>query len=265
MKRYFKFFDYYLEVFAKRLSGRGLMNPSSNGEFNVLESIVKNSQTPISFIDGGCNIGRHVIKFIFLCKKYGVTKYSIFAVEPFPSNIKVLKKNLKEIKHFLIDKALGKEKARIKFFFEDEADISGRPSAINHYYLKNSIDVEQTTIDALLEDYDIKKIDFLKLDIEGCEYNALLGAEKTLSKGLIDYIQLEYNQTWIKGGGTIEKILELAQRYSYKLYRIRKNDMLQIISYDYKLDDFFYCNLILVREGCRLPLPSNRTAIPTIC
>ena len=44
MFRYFRFLEYYIEILAKRHGGRGLMNPNTNGEFNVMENIVKKSQ-----------------------------------------------------------------------------------------------------------------------------------------------------------------------------------------------------------------------------
>jgi FkbM family methyltransferase len=264
MLRYFSFLDYYIETLAKRLGGRGLMNPSTNGEFNVIESIIKNSKGSLCFLDGGSNIGEHILKFDSLCKKYSVANRFILAVEPFPSTIEMLKKNLSHVPHELINKALGKEQGVVKFYSECGDGFSGRNSAIQHYYLNIAMDVELTTIDVLMKKYALTRIDFLKLDIEGYEYNALLGAQKTLSDGLIDYIQLEYNQTWIEGGGSIGKILDLANRYSYKLYRIRKNDLLSIPTYNFILEDFFYCNLLLVRKGCDLPLPSNRKAIPLI-
>ncbi len=264
MLRYLRFLDYYIETFAKRLSGRGLMNPSTNGEFKVIENIIKNSKGSLCFLDGGSNIGEHILKFDSLCRQYGVANRFILAVEPFPSTIEILKKNLSRIPHKLINKALGNEQGVVKFYSDCGDGFSGQNSAIQHYYLNVAMDVEQTTIDVLMEKYALKRIDFLKLDIEGYEYNSLLGAQKTLSNGLIDYIQLEYNQTWIEGGGSIRKILDLANRYSYKLYRIRKNDLLSISTYNFILEDFFYCNLLLVRNGCDLPLPSNREAIPMI-
>jgi FkbM family methyltransferase len=264
MFKYFRFLDYYIETFAKRLGGRGLMNPNTNGEFNVIENIVKKSKGSLCFLDGGSNIGEHILKFDSLCRNYGVANRFILAVEPFPPTIELLKNNLLHISYELINKALGKEEKTVKFYSESGDGFSGQNSAIKHYYLNSTINVEQTTIDALVEKYSLARIDFLKLDIEGYEYNALLGAQKTLSGGLIDYIQLEYNQTWIEGGGSIEKILDLASIHFYKLYRIRKNDLLSIPTYNFILEDFFYCNLLLVREGCDLPLPSNRKAIPLI-
>jgi FkbM family methyltransferase len=265
MLRYLKFFDYYLEIFAKSLSGRGLMNPAKNGEYAVLEGIVKNNKDKgLCFVDGGSNVGEHVKQFDLLCKKYKVVQQSIYAVEPFPSTIEVLKKNLANISFELVERALGKEEATIQFFSEAVDGVSGQNSAIKHYYLSSSIDVTQTTIDSLVGQYNLEKIDFLKLDIEGYEYNALLGANQSMTDGLIDYIQLEYNQTWIEGGGTIQKVLELAQKNAYTLYRIRANDLLSMPKYNFNLDDFFYSNLLLVRDGCALPLPCKRKVIPII-
>ncbi len=265
LKKFLKYYDYYLEILAKRISGRGLMDPRTNGEYNLLESIVRNSKDSICFIDGGSNVGEHIIKFDSLCKKYGISKHSIIAVEPFPKTINILRKNTSSISYELIEKALGTDESTIKFY-SDGIDGSGSNSALNHYYLNSEdvIEVEQTTIDSIIELYSIPKVNFLKLDIEGFEYNALLGAKSTLSKGIVDYIQLEYNQTWIQGGGSIEKIMQLAESFSYELFRIRKNDLLSITSYNFNLDDFFYCNLLLVKKGCKLPLPSKRKAIPLI-
>jgi FkbM family methyltransferase len=263
MFKYFKYLDYYIEVFGKRLSGRGLSNPNNNGEFRTMESIVKNSKGSFCFIDGGSNVGEHILKLDSVCKDFGISNPLIFAVEPFPLTIGVLKKNISHISYKLIDKALGKEESVIKFYSESDT-VSGQNSAIQHYYLNSAIEVEQTTIDDIVKEYDLQKIDFLKLDIEGYEYNALLGAQKTLSDGLINYIQLEYCQTWIDGGGTIKKVLDLANAHSYKLYRIRKNDLFSIPSYDFNIEDFYFCNLLLVKNGCDLPMPSNRKAIPII-
>lgn len=264
MYRYFKFFDYYLEIFAKKMSGRCEPLPSKNGEYSILESIIKLNNNSICFVDGGSNCGEHIVKFEKFCKKFNRKNYSIFAIEPFPYNIKILKKNLNNISYKLISEALGKDVRTCKFFVGRLNHFSGQNSTINHYYLNKSIDVKQTTIDTIVKKHGIKKISFLKLDIEGSEYNALLGAKKALSDGIIDYIQLEYNQTWVEGGGTIKKIFDLADKYSYKLFRIRKKDLLSIPNYYFGLDDFVFCNLLLIRDGCALPLPSKRPVLPII-
>ena len=42
-------------------------------------------------------------------------------------------------------------------------------------------------------------------DIEGFEWQGLQGTKEALKSNMIDYIQLEYNGTWVDGGGSIKK------------------------------------------------------------
>ena len=122
----------------------------------------KDKDKGLCFVDGGSNVGEHVKQFYSLCIKYKIESKLIYAVEPFPSTIKALKKNLANISFELVEKALGKEKTKIRFFSQAIDGISGQNSAIKHYYLSKSIDVTQTTIDSLVEQYNLEKIDFLK-------------------------------------------------------------------------------------------------------
>ena len=266
MLRYLKYYDYYLEIFAKRLSGRGLMNPQNNGEFAILKNVIKlrKEHQQITFFDGGANFGTHSLFFSNTHKNNCSNKCRIISVEPFPSTAEILKKNLKTVNCEILEVALGDQTSNTDFFFESGATDGGQNSLIKHYYLENKVTVKQTTIDKLVKTLKLEHIDFLKLDIEGAELRALMGAQSTLKQGKIDYIQLEYNQTWIAAGATIEKILKLAQNHDYELFRIRKNDLLAIRNYDFNLDDFFFCNLLLVKKGCELPLPCYRKASPLI-
>ena len=100
MLRYFKYFDYYLETFVKRLSGRGLANPEMNGEYTVLEKLIENldRSSDFCFIDGGSNIGGHVKKADSICKRLGKASKFV-AIEPFPRKIVELQENLLRESH----------------------------------------------------------------------------------------------------------------------------------------------------------------------
>jgi len=266
--RYLKYFDYYLETFAKNIGGRGNMDPHTNGEYSILENIIKlnslNQGDNLCFVDGGSNIGNHIKFFSDTAKKHDIKNYQIFAIEPFPPTLEILRKNIKDIDCKILNEALGDEEGAVSFYSENEDNVSGQNSVIPHYYLNHKIEVKQNTLDNIFQSNNIKHIDFLKLDIEGYEYKALLGAKSILSNQSIDYIQLEYNQTWIEGRGSIEKILKICNLNGYKLYKIRNKDLISIPEYNFILDDFFYCNLLLVKNGCSLPLPHSRQALPFI-
>lgn len=260
IKKLIEFFPYYLEVFAKKLGGRGIMNPNNNGEFKVLEEIVKNSESnEVCFFDGGANFGNHSMKFLSFCEMYEKIPL-LYSVEPFPKTFEKLNERISVMNKEVLNISLGNEKKKVKFYFNEEEP--GSNSNIPHYYLNKSTEVEQDTIDNIIEKKNIKKINFLKLDIEGFEWQALQGTRKALESNMIDYIQLEYNGTWVDGGGSIKKIFDLCKLNTYSLFIITKNHLLSIPSYHMVLDDFYYSNLLMIKKGKDKLLPVKRKAIP---
>jgi len=263
MIRYFKFFSYYLENYAKKLSGRNLNDSKINGENELLKNIIaKNFDKEFIFLDGGANIGEHSLLAYNLCKLYNLEKFKIYSIEAFPDTCKILKKNLINTNCNIINYALSETNDFVDFFYDSLTGCLGRNSTTNHYYLDSKIKIKTITLDNLVEDLEIPHVNFLKLDIEGSEYSALLGLKNSLRKGIIDYIQIEYNQTWIKNSVSIEKIFKLCKEFNYDLFRIARNKLLSINNYSYILDDYVLCNLLILRKGCELPMKYGGEVIP---
>ena len=108
-----KFLPYYLEVFAKKLGGRGIMNPNNNGEFKVLEKIVKNSESnEVCFFDGGANYGDHSIIFLSFCELY--KKQPLYN----EVNTWLKKKNFKYVKKFNTSFDNNNKIIQADFFFK---------------------------------------------------------------------------------------------------------------------------------------------------
>ena len=71
------------------------------------------------------------------------------------------------------------------------------------------------TLDEFCRQESIHQIDYLKIDVEGHEFNVLLGATGLLSRGQIRYIQLE-NQKNKLHDSKFDKILRLLSEYKFK-------------------------------------------------
>lgn len=102
----------------------------------------------------------------------------VFCFECMPSNLKILEENLQmnpslATKIRVIPKALW-DRSGEKLGFEDRGPASLPASG------KSAVEVETQTIDDFVSRNSLKKVDFIKMDIEGAEPRALTGAERTI-------------------------------------------------------------------------------------
>lgn len=109
-------------------------------------------------------------------------KGKIFTFEFFEDNLNVLKENLSYNKKLaenicLTEHPLYNKSNEILYLNHACADITTLTENKN-----NSKQYKTISIDDFIENKKIEKIDFIKMDIEGCELKALQGAIKTLKK-----------------------------------------------------------------------------------
>ena len=79
MTRFFTYFAYYLETLVKRLGGRGQLNPHKNGEYKILEAVIKMSGEQVVLFDGGANVGDYAREFKRLCERHIKKSQSLFS------------------------------------------------------------------------------------------------------------------------------------------------------------------------------------------
>jgi hypothetical protein len=94
---------------------------------------------------------------------------------------------------------------------------NGPGSKVNEYRTSNDDqEVQTVSIDDFVQKNNIDKIDFIKMDIEGAELNALRGAIKTLNKfrpKLAISVYHDLNHFW----GIPQFILSLGLNYKFYL------------------------------------------------
>lgn len=132
-------------------------------------------------LDVGANLGYYALNFAQ--RSIGG---SVYCFEPDPHNFRKLKKNISQndfsnIK--LFNYGLGKESGSFYLGVIDKHN-TGMNSVVSE---KNADIVSQSEIhikalDQVDEILNLKKIDLIKVDIEGYEYHFLLGARQTITK-----------------------------------------------------------------------------------
>ena len=135
------------------------------------------------FYDLGGNVGY----FAFLANRY-ITNGIIYSFEPIPFNIAVFKKHLelndKRIKYHNIEVlpfALSDKDGEVAIS-HDHVAIEGNTYITSAYLTATeTIKVKCYSVDGLLKE-GYKKPDVIKIDVEGAEYDVLLGAVKTLKE-----------------------------------------------------------------------------------
>ncbi len=131
-------------------------------------------------IDAGANLG---FFSILAGGKIGPNG-KVFAFEPIKKTANILRKNI-EYNNLsnnvdVIENALGNKRGELSFAVNE--DVLGCSSNVLRDGKKNIEKVQQITLDSFVEDNNIKKIDFIKADIEGMERNLIDGAERTIKK-----------------------------------------------------------------------------------
>lgn len=129
-------------------------------------------------MDCGANIGLFSAMAASLeCK--------VFSFEPV-KHIAAITRRVADLypeKIFVMQNALSDKVGKVPFSQTAQEDyFHSDSSKIMEYGLKNTVEISSTTIDAIVEQYQLDRVDFIKADIEGAERQMLKGAEKTLMK-----------------------------------------------------------------------------------
>ncbi len=161
--------------------------------------------------DCGANIGLSVI---YLKKHYPSAR--IVAFEPDEYNYKLLSENIQSMRLSGVElrkQAVWVQNTRLNF--QQEGTMSSRVNASNH---SGEANVEAIRLKELLQ----HRIDLLKMDIEGAEYQVIKDIEDKLY--LIDRIFLEYHGSF-EENYKLEELLHLLTKHQFFYYITEANQV----------------------------------------
>ena len=203
------------------LRGLGILNHEKEyltGEKEWLKKYLKNKKNA-TVIDVGANIGNYSKKIL---KINSDTK--LFAFEPHPKTFNRLKNNVKASLFYPLNLGVGDKEEDLTLYDYDTNDGSQHASLYKeviedlHKGKSNKHIVKVVTLDKFLTKQKIGHIDLLKIDVEGNEYNVLLGTKDYLSKKKIRAIHFEFNEMNIISKTSFKDFWDYLS--GYQLYRL---------------------------------------------
>jgi FkbM family methyltransferase len=151
----------------------------------MVDSLRKQGIAPQTVLDIGANIGQFAIAAVKLLKPD-----MVYSFEPVPDVARVLRNNLATVKNTVVcEQAIGDHTG----FIDIHVNVHSHSSSLlqlgsNHLRAfpnatcLSTIQVPITTIDAYFSHIDLIEPVLVKLDVQGSEEKALLGARVTLSR-----------------------------------------------------------------------------------
>jgi len=152
-------------------AGKMLDSMSVRQYFDLPELKLSNNEV---FIDAGSFDGKTASCFVDLCRKRGIKYKGIWAFEPDSNNRGKCINTLESCgskKYQVIECGLWHEDTELRF--------SSGGNAFSKVLNDGDSIVKVRALDNIIKDDDVT---FIKMDIEGAEYNALLGAEQIIKK-----------------------------------------------------------------------------------
>lgn len=180
-----------------------------------LSQIKKYVRKNAVILDIGANLGNHTV---FFAKECGAKR--IYAFEPTWKTFQILEENIKinNLDSIVVamNIALGEKDARVNII------VNTKDAGSNHVEENIDGNVIMNTLDGLsLSD----RIDFIKIDVEGYEFEVLKGAMKTLAQNHPDIFIEIFDKNY-------DKVHTLLTQMGYK----RKLKMEQDYLYQYKIN-----------------------------
>ena len=162
-------------------------------------------------------IGEDISFDLSLIKEFNC---NVYGFDFTPKSVEWIANNNFDSKFKFYDYGIGTETKTAKFFFPKNINnVSG--SLINQKNVNNekSIDVRVKSLKDIMYDHNHIKIDVLKLDIEGYEYELLESIN--FSKLQVNQILIEFHERFLPDGkAKTLKIINILSSYGFEIFAI---------------------------------------------
>lgn len=246
LNRILKFPYRYCKRYVDSSEGNNNESIAANGELEVIRRFIPHSKVVF-------DVGAHIGEWAKLVLEIN-PEVELHCFEPSLSTFEKLRSQKFPLNVICNNFGLSSQDRRA------ELKIFEKESGMNSLYRREGIEdrgfppqegIETITL-RTLDDYciekNIRRIDYLKLDIEGHELEALRGAEMMLKEERISIIQFEYGGCHIDSRVFLKDFFQLMEGLAYEFYKILSQGLERVPKYSQKYENFQYSNWLLMKK-----------------
>jgi len=238
-------------------------DPAVNGEGYVLEQVLRASHTaPMVIVEVGASRGDYVLLLHALIVDGAAPSLRYHGFEPGSEAFDVLERRLAtpELARWTTVNRLAVGAHSGTVIFNRVAGEGSEISSIHPQRVAGAIPFEvvpetvpMTTVDAYVSQAEIAHVLFLKIDAEGNDRDVIAGAQGLLERQGIDYIQFEYNASWIDARSYLRDVFDLLIPAGYAIGKIRPDFVECFPQWDYRLEWYEQSNYVAWRQSVDPP------------
>jgi FkbM family methyltransferase len=226
-------------------------NFTNNGELQIIKNFI--SQQNVVF-DLGANVGEWSRSVLSVHPTA-----TIHLFEPIPSYYAHLLSSFNQLiesKQVFVNNCAISDSTikRYFYFYSDCSKLSTFyrrfPSIEERLAIKEPevLLMNPVTLDSYCEANSIDHIHFLKIDVEGAEFEAMKSADGLLTEGKIDFIQFEYGGTWLEADTRLQDAFDFLVSKDYSLSKITSTGLKALEHFSPDFEDFSWCNILAVNN-----------------
>jgi FkbM family methyltransferase len=170
------------------------------------------------------DVGAHIGKYTIIASKMVGSQGKVIAIEAHPANYDTLKQNvfLNKLSNVVaLNYAVHSTETLVKLYEPGQEEgftiyntiMTDRTLLNNQKY----IEVKANTLDFLLLENGIREVNWIKIDVEGAEFEVLKGATNILSNSKDISLLIEIHNLGAKNKTFYEPIIHLLESKNYKL------------------------------------------------
>lgn len=225
-----------------------------NGEQWLLDSLLTEwakdplpNQTSRLILDVGANVGDYTAAVLERADRLRC-KVQVHAFEPGPASRSALHERFaSDFRVKVVGAAVADQPGELRLY--SDAPGSSQASLINRSQLKEERGelVEVIRLEDYLHEEGLKRVDLLKLDVEGAELAGLRGLGALLNPEVVPLIQFEYGGATLDAGNRLRDFFILLEQRDYVVAKLLP-DALVLRPYDPWMDHFWYSNYVALKR-----------------